>query len=116
MLEDIFARPELIEAMATITAFAVLGVVTLAAAQIGAARLRIIWLAARGRVPEVIDAVDEPDDAVNKSIDKYLDRLLPANWDQYAAYALPVFFRSLADGLDRVLQPETAPESTDAPH
>ena len=51
--------------------------------------------------PQVVEAVDEPTDALPMRIDSLLDRVYPADWNHYAAAALPSFYRALADALER---------------
>ena len=62
--------------------------------------------------PQVIEAVDEPTDAIPMRIDALLDRVYPADWNHYAAAALPAFYRALADALEAGAGlPARAPQS-----
>ena len=62
--------------------------------------------------PQAIAAVDEPTDALPMRIDDLLDRVYPADWNHYAAAALPAFYRALADALEAgVGLPARAPQS-----
>ena len=107
---DIFAQPEIIEAMATIAAAFVLLAITLVAAHVGVERLRRIWLIGRGKVEAVIEYVDEADDPALVRIDSWLDKLVPSDWNKHAALFLPVFLRAAADGLDAALGVPQEPE------
>ncbi len=65
---------------------------------------RAVWGALRGHVPDVLAAVDDPGDAVNRRLAR-ATRVPPAVW---AAF-LPAFVSALAEGLDRALaEDETA--------
>jgi len=50
--------------------------------------------------PQVVAAVDQPTDSIPLRIDGLLDRVYPADWNHYAAIALPAFYRALADALE----------------
>jgi len=50
--------------------------------------------------PQVVEAVNEPTDAIPSHIDSLLDRVRPGEWDKLAAQALPAFYRAFADALD----------------
>lgn len=118
-LNDIFTDPSTIQLLATIAAAVILAgitaIVTAYSTHKVVGYLKMAWLNVRSKIDVVIEAIDEETDPANVEIDKVLDRIAPANWNQYSAVFLPVLLRALADGLDTITAPPqevniTAPE------
>jgi len=114
---DLFAQPDVIEALATIAAgallIAVTAAVTLATAHFGVKKIRDIWLVGRGKLEAMIELVDELDDPALVKLDGLLDKVLAADWNKHAAAFMPVFLRALADGIDNALGIPDEPEQGD---
>jgi len=108
-LNGLFANPELLQALATMTAAAVLlgitGIMVAFSTKEITIHLKSAWVTFRANLQVAIEAVDEPGDLVNVELDKLLDKITPANWNEYSAMFLPKFLRALADGLDRLAAP-----------
>lgn len=113
-LNELFTQPELIKALATLAAVAILAALTAAAGYLGIERGRRVWLLLRGRLDDVIELFDEVDDPAVVKVDNLLDKLVAGQWDKWIPVFVPVFVQALADGLNKTFgvpsDPEVVPE------
>lgn len=110
-MNDIFADPSVIKALATIAASIVLVAVSLVAVRVGVGNLRKAWQLVRGELPAFVGQLDEATDPFIRKLE--LNTGIPAAvW----VSLLPAFLNALGEGLDKALNPVTPPaEAVPAP-